>query len=90
MAKTKERKTKKAARPPAAKGVDTQEKTTKLARVIAILQQPGGATIEAIAESTGWQAHSVRGVLSGTIKKKLGHTVKSERRHNGERVYSIA
>lgn len=94
MAKTKERMVRKAARPPAAKPPAgkpvAREKTTKLARVIAMLRQPEGTTIEAIAEATGWQAHSVRGALSGTIKKKLGHTIKSERRENGQRVYSIA
>lgn len=89
MAKTRE-KAKKAVPPPSRKAASTQEKTTKLARVIAMLQQPGGATIEAIAESTGWQAHSVRGILSGTIKKKLGMVVKSEKRGDGERIYSIA
>ena len=89
MTKRKE-KEKKAVPPPSRKAASTPEKTTKLARVIAMLQQPGGATIGAIAESTGWQAHSVRGYLSGTIKKKLGMVVKSERRGDGERVYSIA
>jgi hypothetical protein len=88
MAKTQ--KAKRAAQPASRKPASTLEKTTKLARVIAMLQQPGGATIEAIASSTGWQAHSVRGVLSGTIKKKLGMVVKSEKRGDGERVYSVA
>ena len=94
MAKTKERKASKAAQPPAGKPRSgkqvAREKPSKLARVFAMLRQPEGTTIEAIAEATGWQAHSVRGALSGTIKKKLGHTVKSERRENGHRVYSIA
>jgi hypothetical protein len=63
---------------------------SKIAKLIALLRRPGGATIETLAKVTGWQAHSVRGAISGTIKKKLGHTVKSERRGDGERVYSIA
>jgi hypothetical protein len=40
-------------------------------------------------KATGWQAHSVRGFLSGTIAKKMGLAVKSEKRAGGERVYSI-
>jgi hypothetical protein len=39
---------------------------------------------------TGWQAHSVRGFISGTLGKKMGLTVKSEKRENGSRVYSTA
>ena len=57
--------------------------------VIAMLRQPEGATVEEVASVTGWQRHTVGGVFSGTLKKKLGLTVvsaKEERR----RVYRIA
>jgi Protein of unknown function (DUF3489) len=40
-------------------------------------------------KATGWQAHSVRGFLSGAIAKKMGLPLKSEKRDDGERVYSI-
>ena len=40
-------------------------------------------------KATGWQPHSVRGFLSGTVGKKLGLTVISEKGEDGERSYSI-
>ena len=39
--------------------------------------------------STGWQAHSVRGFISGALGKKMGLTVNSIRREDGERVYTL-
>jgi hypothetical protein len=48
---------------------------------------PGG-NAEAIMKATGWQTHSVRGFISGQLKKKLGLKVRSARRE-GKRVYSI-
>ncbi|WP_457940326.1 DUF3489 domain-containing protein [Mesorhizobium sp. 10J20-29] len=54
------------------------------------LGSPKGASIQMLVEATGWQAHSVRGFLSGTVKKKLGHTVDSEVGKDGTRRYRIA
>ncbi|MFZ5538097.1 MAG: DUF3489 domain-containing protein, partial [Pseudomonadota bacterium] len=42
-----------------------------------------------IMDSTGWQAHTVRGTLAGALKKKLGLTIVSEKSPGGERVYRI-
>ena len=61
---------------------------SKAARVIAMLERPEGATLQAIVRATGWQTHSVRGFISGHLKKKLGLKVRSSKRE-GERVYSI-
>ena len=61
---------------------------SKTAKVIALLQQPEGATLKAIVRATGWQTHSVRGFISGQLKKKLGLKVRSSKR-DGDRVYSI-
>lgn len=61
---------------------------SKLARVIAMLRSPDGSTIAAISAETGWQAHSVRGAMSGAIKKKLGLTITSDKT-DGVRIYRI-
>lgn len=60
----------------------------KVAMLVDILRQPDGASIEAMMIATGWQSHSVRGALSGAIKKNLGLEVTSEKTETG-RIYSI-
>ncbi len=62
---------------------------TKQALLIDLLKRKKGATIEEIVEATGWQAHSVRGAISGALKKKLGLAVTSEKREDGLRRYRI-
>jgi hypothetical protein len=57
--------------------------------VIAMLRRPEGATVDEVASATGWQRHTVRGVFSGTLKKKLGLTLASAKEERG-RVYRIA
>ena len=61
---------------------------TKAAKVIALMRKPNGATLHALMRATGWQTHSVRGFISGHLKKKLGLKVRSSKR-DGERVYSL-
>jgi len=63
---------------------------SKKAEVLGLIQRKGGATLAQIMKATGWQAHSVRGFISGALGTKMGLTVASERRNDGERVYSIA
>ncbi len=62
----------------------------KQAQIIAMLRRPEGATIAQICESTGWQSHSVRGTIAGTLKKKLGLDITSTKEPGAERVYRIA
>ena len=61
----------------------------KLGTLVALLLRPEGATLETMQAATGWQAHSVRGAIAGSIKKKLGFDVTSEKADGG-RVYRIA
>jgi uncharacterized protein DUF3489 len=75
----------------------TSEKTdtsarhgTKQAMLIEMLSQPKGATLEDLVTATGWQKHSVRGAISGTLKKKLGLPVTSAVVEARGRVYRIS
>lgn len=63
---------------------------TKQALLIDLLNRKTGATIDEAVEATGWQAHSVRGAISGALKKKLGLVVTSETADGRGRVYRIA
>src|SRR5580693_1375401 len=62
---------------------------SKQEAVIAMLQRPEGATVDEVASTMGWQRHTVRGLFSGTLKKKLGLTLASTQEERG-RVYRIA
>jgi hypothetical protein len=68
----------------------TQKQATKAERILALLRRSQGATIAELTKSTGWQAHSVRGFLSGTLKNKLKLKLKSERLEGKDRRYRVA
>jgi hypothetical protein len=53
------------------------------------LKRPNGATLKELMKATGWQPHSLRGFLSGTIGKNMGLTLSSTKAEDGERTYSI-
>jgi hypothetical protein len=73
----KANKTAPAAGEPTAK--PTPRTGTKQAQMIELLKRPEGATVEQIAAATGWQHHTIRGAISGALKKKLGLTVEATR-----------
>jgi Protein of unknown function (DUF3489) len=56
--------------------------------VLALLRRTGGATLKALMKATGWQAHTVRGFISGQLTKKMRVRVRSFKR-DGERVYLV-
>ena len=62
---------------------------SKQAQVIDLFRRAEGATVAEVMTATGWQPHTVRGIVSGTLKKKLGLTVVSAKEERG-RVYRIA
>ena len=57
--------------------------------VLDLLRRAGGVSSKELMATTGWQAHSVRGFLSGTVGKKLGLTVIFTKWDDGERTYEI-
>ena len=63
---------------------------TKADKILTLLRRPDGASLQELRKATGWQAHSVRGFLSGVVKTKFGYRVHSSKKKNGERVYRIA
>jgi hypothetical protein len=64
------------------------KRPSKQEEVIEMLRRPEGVTVDEVASVTGWQRHTVRGVFSGTVKKKLGLTLASAEEERG-RVYRI-
>jgi hypothetical protein len=65
------------------------QEQSKQATLIKLLGRPGGATIDEMVKATGWQQHSIRGMMSGVLKKRLGLSITSEKEERG-RVYRIA
>lgn len=65
------------------------ERQTKLNTLIAMLRCEGGATIDEMAAATSWKVHSIRGALSGILKKKLCLEVTSEKVEGRGRVYRV-
>ena len=63
---------------------------TKQAQIIAMLQRSEGATVAEMVEATGWLAHTVRGSISGALKKKLGLPIAAEKVEGRGTVYRLA
>ena len=63
---------------------------SKSEQILKLLRRKKGASISDLRQATGWQAHSVRGFLSATVKKRMGLALQSERSGKGERRYLIS
>jgi len=68
----------------------TAREGSKKAIVIDLLKRAKGATLKDIMKATDWQAHSVRGFISGSLVKKMGFKVESTKQDDGDRTYHIA
>jgi hypothetical protein len=65
----------------------TTREGSKKAIVLELIRRADGASLKEIAAATDWQSHSIRGFISGSLGKKMGLTVESFKRENGERAY---
>ncbi len=86
---TPAKKTPKAPKKPASAKSDGAREGSKTAKILDMLKRSEGATLKEIMKATGWQPHSVRGFVSGTLGKKMGLKVQSAKREDGQRVYSL-
>jgi hypothetical protein len=77
------------ARPGAKSASNVAREGSKKAEVLELMRRKQGVSLEAIMKATGWQAHTVRGFVSGTLVKKLGLNVESFRSEDKERTYRI-
>jgi hypothetical protein len=86
----KEARPKKAPKADRTKEAGTLRPESKGAKVLELISRAKGASLAELMKATGWQAHSVRGFISGTLGTKMGLKVASAKREDGERVYSTA
>ena len=77
----------KATKEATANGARPPREFSKKAIVLELLKRAEGATLKEIMAATDWQAHSVRGFISGSLGKKMGLKINSAKREDGERVY---
>jgi Protein of unknown function (DUF3489) len=76
--------------PSSEKAAKTTREGSKTEQAITLMKAPGGTTLKTLMEKFGWQAHSVRGFVSGTLTKKMLLTFVSSQGGDGRRMYTIA
>jgi len=72
-----------------AENMKAVSKLTKKDTILNLLQRDEGATLEELMSATGWQAHSIRGFISGSLRKAIGLTVKRVMREDGVGSYHL-
>ncbi len=80
----------KAAPPVNATAPKPAKGSSKKDEIIALLSSAGGATLPQLMAATGWQKHSVRGFLSGTLNKKMGLKLSPSKNEACERLYRLS
>ena len=88
-ASQKPRSTPAVTKPPKPTEAQREGRVTKQERLLTLLSQHEGASIEEMMQATKWQQHSVRGFLAGTVKKKLGFSLTSSKLSGDVRRYRI-
>jgi hypothetical protein len=78
------------ARPAKEAAASSAPRISKTEAALKLLRRKTGASLAELQDATGWQAHSVRGFLSGTVRKKLALSLCSEVNRQGMRRYRIA
>ena len=73
---------------PSAKTPARKQTSTKAGQIVGLLSRPAGASIAEMMKATGWQAHSIRGFMSGHLKKS-GRSVQSGLDEGGARRYRM-
>jgi hypothetical protein len=72
-----------------AKPAASAREGSKAAKVLSLLRRSDGASLKELMKATGWLAHSVRGFLSGTVAKRMGLDLLSEKKVDGDRHYFV-
>ncbi len=74
---------------PGKRAPKSGNKTTKADLIVKRLRSKRGASLDELSKATGWQPHSIRGFLSGTVRKRMGLSVEAETSKSGIRRYRI-
>lgn len=89
MTKQKSAASKKAATKKPTKAASRAKGTSKLSKLAAMLRRPEGATLAQLSKALDWQPHSIRGAMSGNLKKKQGLKLTTTKEEGADRVYRI-
>lgn len=90
MTKQKVAGSKKATKKKSTKATSPAKRPSKLSQLEAMLRRPEGATLAQLSKVLDWQPHSVRGAMSGNLKKKQGLKLTATKEEGADRVYRIA